>query len=146
VKESLDYFRDAVRLREEVHQTNRQDTFVQHRLLNGYMHLGIALAEMQDWSGGEAWQSRVMQLVPELTFHATDEWNKTLGWVYSTSGVILANRHGNGPEACKVLRLADGHFSALSAQGLGRERTTRPRWNLVRSQLSSCGARSELRD
>jgi tetratricopeptide (TPR) repeat protein len=146
VKESLDFFREAVRLREEVLQTNREDSFVQHRLLNGYMHLGIALAEMQDWSGGEAWQGQVMQLVPELTIRATDEWNKTLGWVYSTSSVILANRYANGPDACQHLHLADRHFSALSAEGLERERATRSRWMLVRSQLSSCGAGSGLRD
>jgi tetratricopeptide (TPR) repeat protein len=145
-KESLHHFREAVRLREEVYQSNREDAFVQHRLLNGYMQLGIALAEMKDREAGEAWRNRVAQLIPELTLRGTDEWNKTLGWIHSTSGVMLANLHGNGPDTCEQLRLADQHFSAVSAGGVERERATRSRWDLVRNQISLCQARSEVRE
>jgi tetratricopeptide (TPR) repeat protein len=137
-KESLEHFREAIRLREEVHRSNPEDAFVQHRLLNGYMQLGVALEGIEDWAAAQDWHDRVTKLVAKLAVRNDDEWNRTLAWVYSSCGLILAKRDGRHADACGALRLADRHFAALSAAGRGKESGTAPRWNVVRRAVSSC--------
>jgi tetratricopeptide (TPR) repeat protein len=132
--ESVKYFRESVRLREEVFQSNRDDQYVQQRLLAGYMHLGLALEKLSDAGPSEEWHKRIVDLIRQLSVRSTEDWSRTLGWIHSSSGIIL-KKAGRLAEACRSFELADQYFSDVKSQR-GTDAGFASRLSFIRSRLS----------